>query len=506
MKITLVVFLLLSFFSFGQKLKFKISGQKDTTVFLLRYEGKGLYYADTADVKNQFVEFDGSKQTDGILVVLLPGKKYFEFIYNNEEVQMEAEGPDFVKSMKIIKSEENKIFYKYLNLLAVKREELSANNDTLSKLKRDSENYTLFQQKNGLISKDIIAYQKKVIVENPNLFVSKIIKIGMDIEIPEAPKDMQGKQIDSLFAYHYYRDHYFDNVDFSDDRMVSIPSFHSRLETYFGNTMMVQCWDSIVKYSFLLCDKLDPKSKAFQTCVSWITSSFEQSKIMGMENVFVMMADKYYCSVNKSGKSPAYWVPEDKLKELCETITIRKKLLFGMVPPNVTLRDTSDQKWVDYYHIKADYTVLYFWEPTCGHCKTSTPQLQELYEKKLKARNVEIFSVAKAVGEDFKLWKDFVKDNHLTFITVGITNSLFKAATEDYRQFVPKYTSIESLNYSEHFDVISTPTVFVLDKDKKVVGKKLSISQLEDFLDVLQHQEKSVKIFPLETESIDTNH
>ena len=138
MKITLVVFLLLSCFSFGQKLKFKISGQKDTTVFLLRYEGKGLYYADTADVKNQFVEFDGSKQTDGILVVLLPGKKYFEFIYNKEEVQMEAEGPDFVKSMKIIKSEENKIFYKYLNLLAVKREELSANNDTLSKLKPDN--------------------------------------------------------------------------------------------------------------------------------------------------------------------------------------------------------------------------------------------------------------------------------------------------------------------------------------------------------------------------------
>ena len=99
-----------------------------------------------------------------------------------------------------------------------------------------------------------------------------------------------------------------------------------------------------------------------------------------------------------------------------------------------------------------------------------------------------------------------MKDNHLTFITVGITNSLFKAATEDYLQFVPKYTSIESLNYSEHFDVISTPTVFVLDKDKKVVGKKLSISQLEDFLDALQHQERSVKIFPLETEPIDTNH
>ena len=84
MKITLVVFLLLSCFSFGQKLKFKISGQKDTTVFLLRYEGKGLYYADTAELKNEVVEFNGALQKPGILALLLPGQKYFEFIYNRK--------------------------------------------------------------------------------------------------------------------------------------------------------------------------------------------------------------------------------------------------------------------------------------------------------------------------------------------------------------------------------------------------------------------------------------
>ncbi len=506
MKLNLLFFIVFtSTFSFGQKLKFKINGQKDTTVFLLHYVGKGLYYADTAEIKNGVVEFDASKEKAGIMAILLPQVKYFEFIYNNENVDLETSGPDFVKNMKINKSEENKVFYTYLHFLADKRGK-QIQNDSLAKLDKESAQYKELLLKNDALSKEIIVYQKKLINENPSKFVSKIVTISMDVEIPEAPKDTAGKPIDSLFSYHYYRDHYFDNVDFKDDRMVNIPSFHTRLETYFGNTMMVQRWDSVIKYAFLLCDKLDPKSEAFKHVVSWITSSYEKSNVLGMENVFVMMADKYYCTLNAQGKSPAHWVSAENLESLNKSIKVRKRLLYGLVPPNVILKDTTDLAWKDFYSLKSDYTILYFWEPSCGHCKTTTPKLQKLYKEKLKARNVEVFSVAKAVGDDFELWKKFIRENNLTFITVGMTKSLFKLATEDYRNVVPKFTNVESLNYSEHFDIISTPTIYLLDKDKKIIAKKLSVAQLEDFLDILQHQEKSVKLFPLDQEKPEGDH
>ena len=48
MKALIIITLFISSLSFGQKLKFKVVGQKDTTVFLVKYYGKGLYYADTA--------------------------------------------------------------------------------------------------------------------------------------------------------------------------------------------------------------------------------------------------------------------------------------------------------------------------------------------------------------------------------------------------------------------------------------------------------------------------
>ena len=501
MRLLFIIALFFTTLSFGQKIKFKVVGQKDTTVFLVKYYGKGLYYADTAELKNEIVEFNGSIQKPGILALLLPGQKYFEFIYNSEDVQMETQGPEYVETMKIKKSEENKVFYSYMMFLSEKRKVADKIVAERDKLKKEDPNYKTFSDKLDAISKEVIAYQNNLIATNNDKLVSKIIKMGMDITIPEAPKGSNGKPLDSLFAYHYYRDHFFDNVDLKDDRIVNTPIFHTKLETYFGKTMMIQHWDTIIKYAFNFCDKLNPNSKIFEYSVHWITSTFEKSNIMGMDKVFVMMGERYYCTPNASGKAPASnWVKEDKLKDLCDKVNVQKNLVMGVRPPNIALRDTTDVKWHDFYSLKSEYTILYFWDPECGHCKKTTPKLEELYTKKFKGRNIEIFSVGKAVGEDFPKWKKFIKDNNMTFINVAVTESLFKAAMEDARQFVPKYTTVEALNYQTTFDIFSTPRIFVLDKDKKIIAKQLSISQLEDMMDKLQNKEDSPKLFPPDPE------
>jgi thiol-disulfide isomerase/thioredoxin len=234
----------------------------------------------------------------------------------------------------------------------------------------------------------------------------------------------------------------------------------------------------------------------FKYSVVYITSTFEKSKIIGMDKVFVRMGQKYYCSRNAEGKSPAYWMEEDKLKDLCEKVETNKNLVFGIVPPNISLRDTSDTKWKDFYSIKADYTILYFWDPECGHCKKTTPKLEKLYSEKLKARNVEVFAVSKAIGDEFGKWKKFIKDNKLSFINVGLTDRLYRDAVENATLFVPKYTTLEALNFHDTYDLYATPKIFVLDKDKKIISKSLSISQLEDFLDRMQNIPNPIKLIP----------
>jgi thiol-disulfide isomerase/thioredoxin len=501
MKYILFSFLIsLSLLSFSQKIKFKVVGEKDTTVFLVKYYGKGMYYADTAQMKGGVVEFDGKKQKPGVMALLLTGQRYFDFLYNNEEINLFTQGPDFIKSMKINKSFENEIFLKYITFMNDQRTKAKDFSEKREKLKKTEPEYKSLTNEIDKVSKEVVAYQKNLIETYPATFVSKVVKMSMDVEIPETPKKSDGTIIDSSFAYKYFRDHYFDNIDLNDDRLLSTPVFHNKLDFFFSNSMLVPIPDTITKYAYRFIDRLNPKSEIYKYCLTHVTSSYEKSNIMGMDKIFVKMGERYYCQKNLDGSTNITWMEKDKLDDLCKKVNTYKNLVVGVVPPNISLLDTTDVKWHDFYSLKKEYVVLYFWDPECGHCKKTTPKLGELYIKKLKDRNVEVFAIGKAIGEDFGKWKKFIKENNLTFTNVALTEKLYSAATKDALQFVPKYTTLESLNYQDTYDIYSTPRIFVLDKDKKIIAKSLSISQLEDMLDHLQDKKDLPKLFPPDPE------
>jgi thiol-disulfide isomerase/thioredoxin len=498
--ILLITLVLSSSAVFSQKIRFKIDGQQDTTVNLVRYHGAKLYYADTAEIKKGIVEFNGAKHKPGVFVLFLPGQKMLEFIYNNEEIYIETSLNNLIGSSVIKKSEENKLFLGFVKFIGSERQKANGLVEQRKEFEIGSTQYETITANIDETTKNVTDYQNNIIKNNPNKLVSKIVKMSMDVEIPDAPRDEAGNMIDSNFKFNYYRAHYFDNIDFTDDRLVRTPVFANKLENYFSKNMMIQHWDTVLYYAFKLCDQFDPKSEVYQYTVSWITSSYEQSKIMGMDKVFVMMGERYYCALDETGKPKAHWMPADKLATLCEKVETQKRLVMGAPAPNIILRDTTDVNWVNLYNVDAEYTVLYFWDPECGHCKTITPKLQTLYEKKFKERNVEIFAVGKAIDKDFEKWKAFIRKHNMQFINVAVTNALYKAALEDARMFVPKYTTIESLNYQQTYDIFSTPKVFILDKDKKIIAKSLTISQLEDMLDRLQGVKNAEKLFPPEKE------
>lgn len=498
-----LLFILIGTNTFSQEIKFRVLGQGDTTVNLVRYFGKGLYYSDTAQIKKGMVTFDGSKQKPGILALYLPGNRMLEFVYNNEDIYIETRFPDIMKLAEVKKSSENKIFFEYVHYLGDEREKTLAMQEDLKKLTIDSDEYKALQEKIKAASGNVKAYQLNLIAKNPDKLVSKIIKMSMDVEIPEAPKDKKGNIIDSNYQFNYYRAHYWDNVDFTDDRLVRTPIFHNKLEKFFSKDMMIQHWDTVIHYGFEVCDKLNQKSDMFQYTVSWITSEYEKSKIMGMDKVFVRMGERYYCSTNEEGKSPAFWMTEKQLEKLCDRVKELQNTVLGIVPPNIILRDTTDVTWRDLYSLKSEYTILYFWDPECGHCKKVTPKLQTLYAEKFRDRNIEIFAVGKAVGEDFEKWKAFIKKNHLEFINVAVTDKMYSMAMEDARQLVPRYTTLESLNYQQTFDVFTTPKVIILNKNKEIIGKSLSISQIEEMLDRLQGKADAKKLFPISEEPKD---
>ena len=227
-KVLIAIFSLFVVVTHAQKIKIKVNGEKDTTVFLVKYYGKGMYYADTAVMKNGNVEFDGTKQKPGVLALLLSGNKYFDFIYNNEEVQLETSSPDFIKSMLVKKSNENTIFLKYIAFMNEKRGQSKVMGEKRESLAKDSPEYKELTTKITDVSKEVIAYQKNLVQTYPSTLVSKIVNMSMEVDIPDAPRNSDGSLKDSNFTYNYYRDHYFDNIDMKDDRLLNTPVFHNK--------------------------------------------------------------------------------------------------------------------------------------------------------------------------------------------------------------------------------------------------------------------------------------
>jgi protein-disulfide isomerase len=154
--------------------------------------------------------------------------------------------------------------------------------------------------------------------------------------------------------------------------------------------------------------------------------------------------------------------------------------LVGKQGADLNLLDSSD-KPSSLYNVSADYTVLCFWDPTCGHCKIEVPKIDSIYQASWKKHNVKIYAV---LTENVKPeWEKYITDNKLgDWINVYSTAAMEKADE-----------AAQKPGFRQLYDVISTPTLYLLDKDKRIVVKKLTWEQIDEFLQTKWADKKTDK-------------
>lgn len=433
----------------GYSIKIRVKGIKDTVCYLANYFGDKQYLKDTArvDSKGNFT-FEGKNPLEGgIYMAVLPGKRYFEIIISGTEksFSMETDTADYAKYMKVKDSEENTYFYDYLKFLEPKGHSIDSLNKSLAKAK-DKSDSTAIKEKMAAGEKEIIEYKNNFIKDHPTLFVSKIFKA---IRPPQIPEDMQSKP-DSV-KYAYYKNHFLDDIDFSDDRMVRTPVFHSKLDEYI-HKLVIQTPDSVNKEADRLVARTKGSKETFKYTVWYITTNYETSNIMGMDAVFVHMVEKYYMT------KKAYWVDSATNMKIIERALILKPLLLGKQAPPLILQDTLDVNHA-LYDVKAKYTVVFFWDPNCGHCQKETPILYKVYEKYYD-KGLEVYSVN--IARDKEAWKKYIRQNNLHWMNVN--------------------DSHHHVNFKTLYDIYSTPVIYLLDDKKKIVAKRLGHEQLDELL------------------------
>lgn len=439
--------------------KVKINGVADTTLFLAHHYGAQQYVIDTVRINgNGEAVFAGNDTLPGgIYLCVAPSlkNKYFEFIVSGKEQKflMETDTVDFVKNMKVTGSQENKIFYEDLNFINNKKNEITKLKNDLQTAGENTEEGIRIKDEMKTVNKQVEEERAKIIAENPNLFYASFLKCITDIKIPESPLNPDGTK-DSTFPIRYVRTHYFDNINFNDERLLRTNMYDNRIKKYLKDYIQ-KTPDSInIAVDFIL-NKTKVNKYTFQFVTVMLLNEYANSKIMGFDAVYVYIVDKYYST------GQAFWLDDVGLYRIQAQADKIRPTLIGKQAPPLILQDTENQD-IALYSINKKFTVIVFWSPDCGHCKKDMPKFEKLYPE-LSPLGVEFYAVYSEEEND--KWKKWLKEHPYPWINVA--NLKMKEA------FQVKY------------NVDQTPMIFILDKNKKIIGKKIGVDQIKE---IIMHQ------------------
>ena len=454
-------FLIFSHFSVAQKdgykIKVTIAGISDSVCFLASYFGDKTYLKDTAVVdQNGVMIFEGRESLPGGLYIVAGTEKnkYFEFLINEKQrFSIETKKDDIAFNIKIKGSRENDLFFDYIAFISSKQEELVPWQSKLNQKQLNSDSIAIIRENISRIDREVKNFRERFINENQGTLVAAFLQATMEPVIPPEPSRLSGVITDSAFAYRYYKQHYWDNLDLADARLLRTPIFHKKLEKYL-NKVVMQAPDSLNNEIDRLLEAARPNDEVFEYLLWHMTIKYESSKIMGFDAIFVHLANTYI----KTGQ--ADWLNETVKENIINRANILEPLLIGKKAPNMILLDTNNTPTA-LHSVKAKYILIFFWDTDCSFCKKETPKLNKFYQEECKKHDIEIFAVC--IDTSMSKWKQYINQHDLHWVNVN-----------GYLSMTPDFHDL--------YDVHSSPVMYLLDKDKNIVTKRILTDQIIEYI------------------------
>ncbi|MEM6967245.1 MAG: redoxin domain-containing protein [Bacteroidota bacterium] len=451
----------------GYEIKVKINGFQEKQIYLGYHYGDKQYIKDTVSMDaSGYFTFEGEEPLDAgvYLVIMPPDNQYFEILVDEKSQQfsVETKREDPVEHIKIQGSKDNQVFYdylKYLSSMIPKQKELVEKKKVADGTAKMEE----VNQKLNALDQQVKQYHKDLIQKNPKYMSTVVIKPRLEIEMPAFEGDEKSV---SMQRYLYYKEHYFDNVDLSDPRVLRTPFLFKRV-TYFEEKLTPQHPDSLIQSIDFVLKKMQPSEETFKYYLIHFFNKYLKSKVVGMDAVAVHLAENYYC------KGLAPWVEEERLLKICDNARRAKPTLIGRKARNITTKDRNG-KDRQLYDVKTDYTILYFWAPDCGHCKKMTPFLIDFHEK-WKDKSVSIFTICKPKSGEYEECWEYIDEK------------------ENMDKMMHTYDP--SQRAQVYYNIRSTPSLFILNKNKEIISKGIGADQLDEVMDqiILRDQENMNK-------------
>ncbi|MFV9549611.1 TlpA family protein disulfide reductase [Algibacter sp. PT7-4] len=369
------------------------------------------------------------------LVYAVPQEDYnFDIIYNGkEDIELKFNSETGVE---FTKSTENKLLASYTNSMSMVTQSIG--------------NYFSKQSKDTTALKTIFKTQKET-QEN----FEKAAKGTRALTFIKANKPYIPKKIEDVKTYiNNLKVHYFDYVNFNNPVLQSSSFLEERMLNYvFG--MSIDSKNEIENYKSnidVVFTHMKTAPKEVQRIL--LFDLWQQMADLKHEEVSNYIADKYLMDIAVNLND----------QELLQALILYQNLSTGAVAPNFNVELKEQGKLVKkkLTDLKgAENYIIVFWSSTCSHCLDEVPQLQ-------------------------KFVNTFEK-NKVKVVAVGLEDEPYgwKNLTYDYPEFIHVYGKGKWDNViGNAYGVSSTPTYFILDKDKKILAKPIDFEVLKEYFKV----------------------
>ncbi len=450
----------------GYNIPITLQPLTNCTVYIGSYFGKSMTLVDSTrlDANSKGVFKGNKKLTGGIYFVVSPNYTLQFEVLMDDKQQFSITGDTANKEKAFTTGSLDNDLFKQYTAFSTEKGKLRMQLEAEYKAAKTKADSTKFRDELIKIEQQMEKYREGIAQSHPNSLLTTLFNTMKRPTAPAIPI-VNGKA-DSTYPYRFVKEHYWDDVAFNDDRILRTPFFESKVDEYYKYYVSPDPDSIIAEVNYMLLSARAGK-EIYPYLLTKFTNKYINPEYMGQDKVFVYLFENYYAKGDTILLNPA------SRKTITERAYSMMANQLGLAAPALNLTDTTGKN-VSLYNVKAPFTLVAFWDPTCGHCKEEVPQIDSIYKAKWKALGVTIFSV-NVNEKEVPAWKKFIADKKLPKEWIQV-HQLKEDRLAEERAGKP--------NFRQLYDIFKTPTLYLLDADKRIIAKQLSLQQFDNLITV----------------------
>lgn len=364
-----------------------------------------------------------------------------DFLFDNEPVSFIIQDPDNLNSIQFIHSEINIDWYKY-RVIKEKTMDLQALlKPILQNYDKNVEYYIATKHEYERLQTDFKDFTDDLLNKHDN-YATTLIRVDRPqiINLEDDPK----KQYNDLIA------NYFNEVDFNDVALIPTNVLTAKVVDFLflqqvpGKKTEQQQFDIILGIDRVL-NLASVNYQMYKFLFQYLVEGFAE---LGFDEIVDYMIRLPYLE-----DIPTTDEQYDELMSIAES---NSRVKIGDKARNISGITVFDDEF-DLYSIDSDFVIVYFWSYSCPYCHEIIHEMKQFLEE---------------------------HDNY-TLVSVIVKGELKKIKSLIRKEKLDGYFYCDGLEWHSpvvnDYAVSATPSIFILDKDKKIVKKPFDMDELIEF-------------------------